>query len=148
MSTTAFFIRHGPTKENQQGRIQGQTPGTLLPRPTEHYVAAITPLLRAKQVEAIITSDLARAEETARILKTFLQLPDVTEQVTPLLREKAMGFYEGMFWHEVPPIFQQQRGQEEYNFRLFGGENDEDVRGRVEAMLRRLVQIGPNLHRC
>lgn len=146
--TTAFFIRHGPTQENQQGRIQGQTPGTLLARPTEHYIAAITPLLRARRIDTIITSDLARAMETARILKDFLQLQDIKEQVTPLLREKAMGFYEGMLWQDVPPIFREQRGLEEYNFRLFGGENDEDVMGRVEAMLRRIVRIGPNIRVC
>jgi broad specificity phosphatase PhoE len=138
--TTAFFLRHGPTQENIEERIQGHQPGTLLVQETEQYLAAVVPLLRPKSPAVLISSDLDRAVKTRDILKQFLQLPDIKEEVSPLLREKAMGFYEGMLWSEVPPSFREERDKSDYDFRKFGGENNEDVRERVKAMLRQLAQ--------
>ncbi|MEX1112829.1 MAG: histidine phosphatase family protein [Candidatus Andersenbacteria bacterium] len=146
--TTMFFLRHGPTQENQENRIQGQQPGTLLVPDTEKYVAAVVPLLREKSPTVLISSDLERAIRTRQVLKTFLQIEGIKEAMTPLLREKAMGFYEGMLWTEVPIQFQQQRGQQVYDFRRFGGENDDDVRNRVRETLRRFAQQYPNNRIC
>jgi broad specificity phosphatase PhoE len=142
--TTVFFLRHGPTQENKEGRIQGQQPGTLLLRETEGYISAIVPLLRQKNPTILICSDLERAVRTCTILKETLGIADVKQSYSPLLREKAMGFYEGMLWAEVPAEFQEQRGQSNYDFRKFGGENDSDVQYRVREMLRRLAQEYPN----
>lgn len=142
--TTVFFVRHGPTQENREGRVQGQQPGQLLRQETEEYLAAVVPLLRAKSPVRLVSSDLERAVQTREILKEFLQLPDIQEAVSPLLREKAMGFYEGMLWAEVPAQFQAQRGQSNYDFRQFGGESNEDVAGRVAETLRQFAQRYPN----
>ncbi len=142
--TTVFFLRHGPTQENKEGRIQGQQPGTLLLRETEGYIAALVPLLREKNPNILICSDLERAVRTCAILKDTLGISDVKQSFSPLLREKAMGFYEGMLWAEVPAEFQEQRGQTTYDFRKFGGENESDVQFRVREMLRRLAQQYPN----
>ncbi len=146
--TTIFFLRHGPTQENREDRIQGQQPGTLLVRETEQYLSAVTPLLREKSPTFLISSDLDRAVKTRTMLKTFLQLPGIQESSTPLLREKAMGFYEGLLWSEVPPAFQAQRNQRGYDFRQFGGENEEDVSLRVKEALRRFAQQYPNMRLC
>src|SRR5688500_8553360 len=124
--TTVFFLRHGPTIENAESRIQGQRPGTLLIPDTERYVAAVVPLLREKKLDMVLSSDLQRAIDTRDILKRFLQQPDIREGMSPLLREKAMGFYEGMLWQEVPNDFKELRGRSNYDFRTFGGENDVD----------------------
>src|SRR3989344_143609 len=142
--TTVFFLRHGPTQENKEGRIQGQQPGTLLLRETEGYIAALVPLLREKNPTILICSDLERAVQTCNILKQVLGIADVKQTISPLLREKAMGFYEGLLWAEVPQEFQQQRAQTSFDFRQFGGENDTDVQFRVREMLRRLAQQYPN----
>lgn len=146
--TTAFFLRHGPTLENGEGRIQGQQPGTLLLRETEQYISAIVPLLRQKNPQILISSDLERAVKTRNILKEFLQMPNIKEGAMSLLREKTMGFYEGMLWAEVPPEFKEQRNQAKYDFRKFGGENDEDVANRVATALRKLAQQYLNQRVC
>ncbi len=143
--TTVYFLRHGPTAENAEGRVQGQRPGTLLIPDTERYVAAVVPLLREKKIDLAVCSDLQRAVDTCGILKGFLQIPDLKEALSPLLREKAMGFYEGMLWQEVPNDFQELRGRSEYDFRTFGGENDSDVRLRVQRALREFAVRYPNL---
>lgn len=146
--TTIFFVRHGPTRENQEGRIQGQTPGTLLDRATEQYLSAVVPLLRQKNPTLLVSSDLERAIKTREILKNFLQMPGVKETVSPLLREKAMGYYEGMLWSEVPAVFAAQRGQSHFDFRPFGGESDEDVAQRVREGLRQFATRYPAERLC
>jgi broad specificity phosphatase PhoE len=137
--TTVLFIRHGLTKENKEDRIQGQQPGTLLVPETERYMAGIIPLVRPKNPTLLFSSDLKRAIQTREMLKNFLQIPNIKESTSPLLRERAMGFYEGMIWSEVPEKFRAQRGQVTYDFRQFGGENDDDVRARVLEMLRQFA---------
>lgn len=143
--TTVYFLRHGPTKQNREGRIQGQTPGTISVSDTEKYLAAITPLLRDKNPQVLISSDLERAIITREMLKDFLQLADPQENIMPLLREKAMGFYEGMLWSEVPTDFKKQRNKADFDFRKYGGENEEDVQKRVRAALRQIAHEYPNL---
>lgn len=138
--TTAFFLRHGPTQENQEKRVQGQRPGTLQVLDTERYIAAVVPLLRAKKPTVILSSDLERAVRTRHILKRFLQIIDTREGTMPLLRERAMGYYEGMLWEQVPEAFREEMSRDEYDFRKFGGENNEDVRERARAALRMLAQ--------
>ena len=142
---TVFFLRHGLTKQNKVHRIQGQTPGTLIVSETERYVAAVTPLLRSKSPQLLISSDLERAIKTREILKDFLQIPNIKEDIMPLMREKAMGFYEGMLWSEEPVEFQKQRQKTDYDFRKFGGENEKDVELRVKSTLRQLAQLYPNM---
>jgi broad specificity phosphatase PhoE len=147
--TTVFFLRHGPTQENRENRIQGQQPGTLLIQETEQYLAAVTPLLREKAPTVLLSSDLERAVKTRGMLKNFLQIPDIKEGTSPLLREKAMGFYEGLLWNEVPEAFRTQFSKErDYDFRQFGGENEEDVRARVSEALRRFAQQYPGMRIC
>ncbi len=143
--TTVFFLRHGPTAENAEGRVQGQRPGTLLVPDTERYVAAVVPLLREKKIDLVVCSDLQRAVDTCQILKGFLQEADLKEAISSLLREKAMGFYEGMLWQEVPNDFRELRGKKEYDFRTFGGENGSDVRARVQQALREFAIRYPQL---
>lgn len=143
--TKVFFLRHGPTQENGEGRVQGQRPGTLLIPDTEKYIAAVAPLIREKKVHLLMSSDIDRAVKTREILRQLLMQPDVKVGISPLLREKAMGFYEGMLWADVPPAFREQRGLSAYNFRTFGGENDEDVAERVKAALREFARRYPNM---
>lgn len=134
--TTVTFLRHGPTLENQQGRIQGQQHGQLLIRETEAYLSAITPLLREKQLVALASSDLERATVTRRILKDFLQLTGVTEETLSLLRERSVGTYEGKLWTEIPLELQQLKGKSRYDFSVCGGENSVEVAERVAETLK------------
>ncbi len=143
--TTVFFLRHGPTAENAENRIQGQRPGTLLVPDTERYISTIIPLLREQHLDMVLSSDLQRAVDTRDILKRSLEQPQIREGLSPLLREKALGFYEGMLWDEVPAEFRELRGRSNYDFRTFGGENDVDVQNRVKTMLREFSLCYPQL---
>ena len=146
--TTVVFLRHGPTRENQEGRVQGQQPGQLLVRETEAYISAITPMLRATNPSVLVSSDLGRATGTRQILKDFLQLPTVTEVTLSLLRERAVGTYEGKLWTDMPAALQSQRGRNEYDFRVCGGEDNQAVAARVAATLRYLASAHAHASIC
>lgn len=142
--TTAVFLRHGPTQENNEDRIQGHQHGHLLMRQTEQYLAAVIPLLRPLRPTVLLSSDLGRAVETRTILSIFLQATPVTTPELALLRERTLGSLEGKCWHELPPALASQRDNSTYDFRPFGGENDADVLMRVKATLHYLSQHYPD----
>ena len=138
--TTVIFIRHGPTKENGEDRIQGHQHGQLLLRETEQYISAITPLMRKYNPSVLLSSDLKRAEATCYMLKEFLQIEDVEGGVLELLRERSMGQYEGKLWKDIPQLLQNKRRKYIYDFRSYGGESDEEVKKRVRTLLRYLAE--------
>lgn len=146
--TTVIFLRHGPTQENHDGRIQGQRPGQLLWRETEVYISAVTPLLRPKNPSLLVSSDLERAVSTRQILKDFLQLPDIPEVTLSSLRERSVGAYEGKLWTEIPAVLQAQRGKSTYDFSVCGGEKSAEVAERVAATLHYLAREYTDTHIC
>jgi broad specificity phosphatase PhoE len=87
-----LLVRHGETDWNAEGRLQGQTDRPLSDfgrRQAEQLAAE----LEGEELEAIYSSDLARASETAEIVGKRLGLPVVLD---PDLREKNWGTWEGL----------------------------------------------------
>lgn len=139
--TTIYFLRHGLTQENKEGRIQGHLPGNVLLHDTERYLAGITPLLRKREPQVIISSDLERAAKTREVLKKFLCLPNELEEGEwSLLREVSMGWCEGRVWAEVPAGVKENSGESDYDFTEYGGENKAMVRERVKKALLAMAQ--------
>ena len=87
-----MLVRHGETDWNAEGRLQGQTD-----RPLSDFgrrqARQLAEELAGDQVEAIYSSDLSRARETAEIVAERLGLPVVLD---PDLREKDWGTWEGL----------------------------------------------------
>lgn len=87
-----LLVRHGETDWNADGRLQGQTD-----RPLSEFgrgqAERLADELENEAIEAIYSSDLARARETAEIVGERLGLPVVLE---PDLREKDWGTWEGL----------------------------------------------------
>jgi probable phosphoglycerate mutase len=87
-----MLVRHGETDWNAEGRLQGQTD-----RPLSDFgrrqARQLAEELAGDQVEAIYSSDLSRARETAKIVAERLGLPVVLD---PDLREKNWGTWEGL----------------------------------------------------
>jgi broad specificity phosphatase PhoE len=90
--TTLLLVRHGETDWNADGRLQGHTDRPLsdFGRRQAQQLAAE---LEGEELEAIYSSDLARARETAEIVAERLGLPVALE---PDLREKDWGNWEGL----------------------------------------------------
>ena len=91
--TTLYLVRHGETVDNVARIMQGQQPGELTPI----GVAQIEELAFSFMdihVDAIISSDLQRAFESAMILADRLNLSVTT---TKLLRERDWGDFTGKY---------------------------------------------------
>lgn len=89
---TTIFVRHGESSWNRRGLMQGQTnsPGlTTAGRAQAEQVAAG---LAGTGIEIVLTSDLRRARQTAKIISTSLGVP---VQVEPRLRERHLGTAQG-----------------------------------------------------
>lgn len=96
MSTSNFWlIRHGETKWNAGMRLQGWRDIALSETGIEqarHLARHLSSPGFTERIDAIISSDLSRAHETATIAAGHFGHPVV---VTPTLRERNFGIYEG-----------------------------------------------------
>ena len=96
-----YLARHGETDWNAAHRWQGQTDVPLNPlgRAQAHAVAQ---KLRPAGLSGIATSDLSRAQETARIIADELGLP--IAHVDSALRERSFGCFEGLTREECETL--------------------------------------------
>jgi broad specificity phosphatase PhoE len=90
--TTLLLVRHGETDWNAEGRLQGHT-DTPLNDYGRRQAKALADELAHGPIDAVYSSDLARARETAEILGGRLGLPVTLD---PELREKNWGSWEGL----------------------------------------------------
>lgn len=91
--TKLYLVRHGETFDNANQLMQGQTQGELNAKGIAQ-TEAVAEELRDKHFDAIISSDLHRAIQTAEIIAQPHGLPVTT---TPLLRERDWGDFTGRF---------------------------------------------------
>ena len=87
-----LLVRHGETDWNAAKRFQGQA-DIPLNRTGQRQAAAVARVLQRDTVQAIIASDLLRAQETARVIAVPLQL---TVDLDSRWREMAFGDWEGL----------------------------------------------------
>lgn len=91
--TTLYLVRHGETKDNVARIMQGQRQGELTPAGIAQ-MEELAVSLSEIHFEAIISSDLQRAYDSAQILSRHLNLP---VQTASLLRERDWGDFTGRF---------------------------------------------------
>ena len=95
--TRIFLIRHGQTAWNAEARIQGQLDIPL--DATGLWQAERLALaLQGEGIQAIVSSDLQRARQTAAPLAAMV---GVDVQVDALLRERGFGRFEGSTYAEI-----------------------------------------------
>ena len=124
--TTLLLVRHGETDWNAEGRLQGHTD-----RPLSDYgrrqARRLGEELEGEGLEAIYSSDLARAHETAEIVGERLGRPVALD---PDLREKDWGTWEGLNAVERDRV-------------EFVGESTEAHQERMLQALRRIAERHP-----
>ncbi|MDX6494623.1 MAG: glucosyl-3-phosphoglycerate phosphatase [Gaiellales bacterium] len=131
-----FVARHGETEWNREGRWQGQG-GPGLNETGRIQARALAMRLSALHVDALYSSDLARARETAEIVATATGLEPVFD---PGLREVDVGDWRGLTRDQVsrrdPAGYRRWLGGEAgWN----GGETYAEMHARVVATVERLV---------
>ncbi|MDQ6943790.1 MAG: histidine phosphatase family protein [Candidatus Eremiobacteraeota bacterium] len=90
-------VRHGRTAWNADKRFQGHT-DIPLDDEGRAQATALAALLRNERIDAAVSSDLARAAETARIV---LGPRDVPLRLNPDWREMQFGAWEGLTWDQI-----------------------------------------------
>lgn len=86
-SVSLYFIRHGQTDWNAQNLLQGQEDIPLNAVGIKQAYG-LSELLKDVSFDAVLSSDLSRAEETARIVCEGRQIPFI---ISSELRERAVG---------------------------------------------------------
>jgi 2,3-bisphosphoglycerate-dependent phosphoglycerate mutase len=128
------LIRHGPTEWNATHRFQGRTDLSLSACGLRH-AAAIAAALREERIDALYSSDLARAMETAAAIAeahAIAMVPDAR------LREFDFGAWEGLTWDEVVAANPHFGGRGSTAAKLYApqdGESFAQVCRRVEAFV-------------
>jgi probable phosphoglycerate mutase len=93
MNTILYLVRHGETVDNARQLMQGQTQGEL----NENGVLqakALSEQWRNRVIDAVISSDLKRAVDTAAVIAAPHGLEVVT---TSLLRGRDWGDFTGRY---------------------------------------------------
>jgi len=124
-----LLARHGETDWNREHRVQGQTDVGLNDAGREQ-AEALSERLADERLDAIVSSDLSRARETAEAVARRHGLEVVTDAA---LREKDFGSWEGLTDVEIAERFPDAaRG------RWGDGETTEDVAARVLPAMERI----------
>ena len=133
-----FLFRHGETDWNREGRLQGHT-DTPLNATGLAQAQALAESLRPHRLDAVVSSDLARARTTAQIVAEALRVPLFIEAG---LRETDVGAAEGLLWAEAKARFGEgltERWFSDGDVAFPGGETGIATRLRGLAGLRRFT---------
>ena len=95
--TRLYLARHGQTTDNVAQIMQGQRQGKLTPE-GERQIATLADSMNSVVFDAIVSSDLRRAFDSARILADRRGMVVTT---TPLLRERDWGDFTGRYIPEL-----------------------------------------------
>jgi len=96
--TRILLIRHGETAWNAVRRLQGHT-DIPLNEEGARQANALARALAAEKLDAIISSDLGRAMQTAQAVAAHH--PQVPLHTDAALRERGYGAFEGLLYTEI-----------------------------------------------
>ncbi|MFT4029121.1 MAG: histidine phosphatase family protein [Protaetiibacter sp.] len=131
--TELYLVRHGETDWNAARRIQGRTDIPLNEVGRAQALRAAE-LLARRNWDAVYTSPLSRAHETAEIIASRLGIGQVTD--VGALVERNYGEAEGMGFEQVEALYQE-------GVRAPGQETRAEVAARVVPALLELAARHP-----
>lgn len=140
MSTTHFWlIRHGETQWNADRRLQGWRDIPLNDaglRQARQLGLVLRPPHFVTDIDVILSSDLGRAAETARIAAAHMDKP--IETYAPL-RERNYGIYEGLDWMHLKSDPNSGVYLSDPDWAVEEGESLAQFQQRIDAAFRELV---------
>lgn len=138
-----YVVRHGETDWNRERRIQGSTDVHLNQLGRDQAAAAAGALAKELSSPVVVTSPLARARDTARILADACA---VSMHVDARLAERAYGVWEGLTPHERRTHHPEASATWESGLEpvvLEGYEYHHAVAGRMRAAFEEWAQTVP-----
>ncbi len=131
MSTDILLLRHAQSEWNVEGRWQGRADPPLS---AEGRAAALRAGERLPPFPVVVSSDLARARETALLIAHAWPSSRLA-WVTPLLQERTVGPWQGLTREQIDLRWPGYLGRGE---RPPGFEPDDEVLRRLQEALRLL----------
>jgi 2,3-bisphosphoglycerate-dependent phosphoglycerate mutase len=121
--TRIVAVRHGETVWNAEMRMQGQTDTALSAR-GRRQAARAAAALADEGIEQIVSSDLARARDTAAAIAAVVGLPVETD---PGLRERCFGNFERHTYAEIDALWPAEAARWRRHDPTFGPEGGETL---------------------
>jgi broad specificity phosphatase PhoE len=137
---TIWLMRHGESTWNASGLVQGQADGPVLTEAGRVQAETVADVVRSLPIRTLVTSDLARAQETAAIVGKSLSVPWVHDEE---LRERNFGSAQGSPLGELPTEWSGIRDGRvvDAEARPPGGESLEELSRRVSTFFSRLAHV-------
>ena len=136
------IVRHGETKWNAEGRIQGHTDVDLSPR-GQAQAGAVARRLAGVSFDAAYSSDMSRTRNTAL---TILGERDTPLHSVPELREYNKGVFEGLtvqeYRQQYPDLYQASLVND-LDFAPPGGETIRQCQARLAGFIAALRERHP-----
>jgi broad specificity phosphatase PhoE len=135
-----ILVRHGETEWNKQRRIQGCRSDTRLSQKGLGQADRVAAALQRERMDAIYSSPLKRASETAQIIAEACKLPF---QVVNDLREIDAGDLDGLFERELTGTYEtawRELRQGNASTPLPGGESLQDLQKRTSWAIDRMLE--------
>lgn len=136
--TLLLLIRHGETRWNEEGRVQGWQDSPLT-RAGIAQARMLAARLAGEPVDRLVASDLGRARETAAAIAHRLAL---AVELEPDLRERSYGVLEGCTWAEAEarhPEAYARVAARDHEYVVPGGESAAAFAARVVRALERIA---------
>lgn len=138
-----LLIRHGETPWNRERRVQGCRSDTELGQRGREQAEKIALVLRKHRVDAIYSSPLKRAVDTA---KAIAQACGLEVKVASELREIDAGELEGLSQEELRKRYKEfwkEWRESDPSFPLPGGESLEGLQRRAWGEIERIIERHP-----
>uniref|UniRef100_UPI0037E72F17 probable fructose-2,6-bisphosphatase TIGAR A n=1 Tax=Semicossyphus pulcher TaxID=241346 RepID=UPI0037E72F17 len=137
------LIRHGETRYNKEGLLQGQAIDCPLSEIGLQQAEAAGRYLKDVKFSNVFVSDMLRAQQTAEtIMKLNSNCSGLQMVSEPLLKEKSFGIAEGKRVQDMREMAT-AAGQSFLSFTPPNGETEEQVKERVKRFLEKMLgQIG------
>jgi probable phosphoglycerate mutase len=141
-----YFIRHGETDWNLEGRLQGQRDiplndlGRVQAEEAGRRLQALVP--RPEDLD-FVASPLSRTRETMEIMRHAMGLHPTAYRLDERLREITFGAWEGLTWKEVRKAFPdaaRAREQDKWGFVPPEGESYAILAERVRPFIADLTR--------
>ena len=134
-----LLVRHGETDWNQERRIQGSGSDRPLTEAGKQQAESTGSRLKQESVQAIYSSPLRRARDTAQAIARHHQLE---VQIEPSLNEIYAGELEGISLKKIGSFLSElvarERGYESIH-KQYGGESRIEVQERAWGAIQRLA---------
>ncbi len=143
MNRIFYIFRHGETDWNKEKRIQGHT-DTILNENGRQQANDLILKFKNIKLDAIYSSDLIRAQETAKALTEKYQIPLFLNRD---LREMSYGDAEGMQISELKEKFGEDLWNKIHSFNSANnhvcfpnGETRHQARVRIRSVIERIIE--------